>query len=57
MGNCILIYCFGNLNDFCGSNGDNYLSNGVIDVMIYEIGKKCFFYNFLKFKKDIKYVI
>uniref|UniRef100_K1QES4 Uncharacterized protein n=1 Tax=Magallana gigas TaxID=29159 RepID=K1QES4_MAGGI len=35
-GNCIPTYCPGNLNDFCGSNGDNYLSNGVTDVMIYE---------------------
>lgn len=57
MGNCIPTYCPGNLNDFCGSNGDNYLSNGVTDVMIYETGKKCSFHNLLKFKKDIKHII
>lgn len=57
MGNCIPTYCPGNLNDFCGSNGDNYLSNGVTDVMIYETGKKISFHNLLKFKKDIKHII
>lgn len=45
-GNCIPTQCPGNLNDFCGSNGDNYLSNRVTDVMIYETGKHCFLLHF-----------